>query len=39
MARLRCVLIGATGLAGQQFIAALQNHPFLELAGLAASPR
>lgn len=39
MAKLRAVLIGATGLAGQQFIAALKAHPFLELAGLAASPR
>jgi aspartate-semialdehyde dehydrogenase len=39
MARLRAVLIGATGLAGQQFIAALKDHPFIELAGLAASPR
>jgi len=39
MSKLRAVLIGATGLAGQQFIAALQNHPFIELAGLAASPR
>lgn len=39
MAKLRAVLIGATGLAGQQFIAALKNHPFFELTGLAASPR
>jgi aspartate-semialdehyde dehydrogenase len=39
MARLRAVLIGATGLAGQQFISALQNHPHIELTGLAASPR
>lgn len=39
MAKLRAVLIGATGLAGQQFISALQNHPFIELTGLAASPR
>ncbi|SEU32911.1 aspartate-semialdehyde dehydrogenase [Stigmatella erecta] len=39
MAKLRAVLIGATGLAGQQFIAGLQNHPFIELTGLAASPR
>ncbi|MCI0570804.1 MAG: aspartate-semialdehyde dehydrogenase [Myxococcaceae bacterium] len=39
MAKLRAVIIGATGLAGQQFIAALRSHPFLELAGLAASPR
>jgi aspartate-semialdehyde dehydrogenase len=39
MAKLRAVLIGATGLAGQQFIAALKEHPFIELTGLAASPR
>ncbi len=39
MAKLRAVLIGATGLAGQQFIAALKGHPFIELTGLAASPR
>jgi aspartate-semialdehyde dehydrogenase len=39
MAKLRAVLIGATGLAGQQFIAALKDHPFIEITGLAASPR
>ena len=39
MAKLRAVLIGATGLAGQQFIAALKDHPTIELTGLAASPR
>lgn len=39
MRKLRSVIIGATGLAGQQFIAALQNHPFIEISGLAASPR
>ncbi len=39
MSKLRAVLIGATGLAGQQFIAALRSHPFIELTGLAASPR
>jgi aspartate-semialdehyde dehydrogenase len=39
VAKLRAVIIGATGLAGQQFIAALRAHPHLELAGLAASPR
>src|SRR5690242_19636361 len=39
MSQLRAVLIGATGLAGQQFIAALKEHPFIELTGLAASPR
>jgi len=39
MAKLRSVIIGATGLAGQQFIAALSDHPFIEISGLAASPR
>jgi aspartate-semialdehyde dehydrogenase len=39
MKKLRCVLIGATGLAGQQFVSALRDHPWFELAGLAASPR
>ncbi len=37
--KLRCGLIGATGLAGQQFISALQNHPWFKLTALAASPR
>ena len=39
MAKLRAVVIGATGLAGQQFIAAMTQHPLFEIAGLAASPR
>lgn len=39
MAKLRAVIIGATGLAGQQFIAALHHHPFIEIAALAASAR
>lgn len=39
MAKLRSVIIGATGLAGQQFVAALKDHPLFEIAGLAASPR
>lgn len=37
--KLRAALVGATGLAGQQFIAALENHPYIEITGLAASPR
>src|SRR6184192_1807258 len=37
--KLRSVVVGATGLAGQQFIAALTSHPFIEIGGLAASPR
>ena len=39
MAKLRSCIVGATGLAGQQLIAALSSHPTLEVAGLAASPR
>lgn len=32
-------IVGATGLAGQQFIAPLQNHPWFEIKTLAASKR
>jgi aspartate-semialdehyde dehydrogenase len=39
MQKLRCAVIGATGLAGQQFLSALKTHPWLSLNGLAASPR
>jgi aspartate-semialdehyde dehydrogenase len=39
MKKLRCALIGATGLAGQQFVLALKDHPWFELTGVAASPR
>jgi aspartate-semialdehyde dehydrogenase len=39
VSKLRAVIVGATGLAGQQFIAALKDHPWIEIAGLAASPR
>lgn len=39
MRKLRSIVIAATGLAGQQFLAALSKHPSIEIAGLAASPR
>src|SRR5262249_3232929 len=39
MAKLRSVVVGATGLTGQQFIAALRNHPQIEIAAVAASAR
>jgi aspartate-semialdehyde dehydrogenase len=39
MKKLRCGLLGATGLAGQQFIGSLSEHPWFELTQLAASPR
>jgi aspartate-semialdehyde dehydrogenase len=32
-------VVGATGIAGQQFLAGLQNHPWFNLTALAASPR
>src|SRR5262249_22796307 len=32
-------VVGATGLAGQEFVAALAGHPHLELAKVAASHR
>lgn len=35
----RVGLLGATGIAGQQFIAALANHPWFELRRVAASER
>ena len=36
---LKAAIVGATGVVGQQFIVALQNHPWFEIAGLAASER
>jgi aspartate-semialdehyde dehydrogenase len=39
MKKLRCALLGATGLAGQQFITELTSHPYFEITGLFASPR
>ncbi|MBV9868497.1 MAG: aspartate-semialdehyde dehydrogenase [Abitibacteriaceae bacterium] len=35
----KVAVIGATGIAGQQFIAALPNHPEFEVTALAASTR
>lgn len=35
----RCAVVGATGIAGQQFLSALANHSFLEVVRLAASSR
>jgi aspartate-semialdehyde dehydrogenase len=36
---LRTGLVGATGIVGQQFVAALQDHPWFQLTQLAASER
>ena len=35
----RCAVVGATGVAGQQFLDALHQHPFFEVIALAASKR
>lgn len=37
--KISVAIVGATGVAGQEFLAALRNHPFFEVAALAASPR
>jgi aspartate-semialdehyde dehydrogenase len=39
MSRIPVAVVGATGLAGQQFLASLAGHPELEVLKLAASPR
>ncbi len=36
---IRAAIIGATGIVGQQFIVALQNHPWFQITHLAASER
>src|SRR5450432_3556023 len=37
--KIPCAVVGATGLAGQQFLSALSGHPLLEVVKLAASSR
>ena len=39
MSRLKAAIVGATGIVGQQFILALQDHPWFTITALAASPR
>jgi aspartate-semialdehyde dehydrogenase len=39
MVRIPCAVVGATGLAGQQFLTELADHPQLEVVKLAASSR
>jgi aspartate-semialdehyde dehydrogenase len=36
---LKAGIVGATGIAGQQFVLALQGHPWFRITRLAASPR
>jgi aspartate-semialdehyde dehydrogenase len=37
--KLQVGILGATGMVGQRFISLLENHPWFEVAALAASPR
>ena len=39
MRKRRVAVVGATGIAGQQFLAALAGHPWFEVTALAASSR
>src|SRR5579871_2525898 len=39
MSRIRVAVLGATGVAGQQFLVALDRHPSFQLVKLAASER
>ena len=39
MKKLRTAIVGATGIAGQQFVAALAQHKWFSIARLGASPR
>ncbi|MBO7253944.1 MAG: aspartate-semialdehyde dehydrogenase [Clostridia bacterium] len=39
MKKLKCGIIGATGMVGQRFITLLANHPYFDIACLAASSR
>ena len=37
--KLRVGILGATGMVGQRFISLLEDHPWFEVVGVAASPR
>ena len=37
--KLKIGVVGATGMVGQRFLTLLENHPYFEVAALAASPR
>ena len=39
MSRLKAAIVGATGIVGQQFVLALQEHPWFTISALAASQR
>ncbi len=37
--KLKCAILGGTGMVGQRFISLLDNHPWFEVSVIAASPR
>ena len=37
--KMKVGVVGATGMVGQRFLTLLHNHPYFEVAALAASPR
>ena len=39
MKKLRVGILGATGMVGQRFVSLLEDHPWFEVASVAASPR
>ena len=39
MKQYRVGIVGATGMVGQRFATLLANHPWFQVAALAASPR
>ena len=39
MKQYRVGVVGATGMVGQRFVSLLEQHPWFQLAALAASPR
>lgn len=39
MSRIKCGVLGATGMVGQRYIALLADHPWFEVTYVAASPR
>ena len=38
-AKMKVGVVGATGMVGQRFLTLLHDHPYFEVAALAASPR
>ena len=37
--KLKCVVVGATGMVGQRFLTLLEHHPYFQVTGVAASAK